>query len=84
MVVENTGRKPIAIGPADFFVRLAEGGRVTTTDGNAPYSGASAQLDPTILDPGDTVRSPLTFDVGERHGRLAYAPDGSPAIVWTF
>jgi hypothetical protein len=85
LTVRNTGSKPIALSPADFVLRIqGEQGRLDTNDGNAPYSGASAQLDPTILDPGDVVRSPLTFDAGGTHGRLAYAPDGSAAIVWTF
>jgi hypothetical protein len=85
LTIRNTGTKPIALSPADFYLRVAgRTGRLDTTDGNAPYSGASAQLDPTILDPGDSVRSPLTFDASGTHGRLAYAPDGSAAIIWTF
>jgi hypothetical protein len=84
MTVANTGRRTITLSPRDFYVRVGDGGRVTTYDGNAPYSGASRQLDETLLEPGDRVRAPLTFDVDGRHGRLAYAPDGSAAIIWTF
>ncbi len=85
MTVANTGRRTITLSPRDFYVRLSDGGhRVSTYDGNAPYSGASRQLDETLLEPGDRVRAPLTFDVDGRHGRLAYAPDGSAAIIWTF
>jgi hypothetical protein len=84
VVIANTGRKPVQVTPANFFVRIGAKGRVTSYDGNAPYSGASAQLDPTVVEPGDRVRAPLTFDVGARHGRLAYAPDGSPAVIWRF
>jgi hypothetical protein len=84
MTVVNTGRRTIALSPRDFYVRIADGDRVTTYDGNAPYSGAPRQLDQTLLEPGDRVSAPLTFDVGGRHGRLAYAPDGSAAVVWTF
>jgi hypothetical protein len=85
MTIANTGRRPIALSPRDFYVKVGDSGqRVSTYDGNAPYSGASRQLDETLLEPGDRVRAPLTFDLKGRHGRLAYAPDGSAAIVWTF
>ena len=84
MTVANIGRRTIALSPRDFFVRISDGARVTTYDGNAPYSGAARQLDQTLLEPGDRVSAPLTFDVDGRHGRLAYAPDGSAAIIWTF
>jgi hypothetical protein len=84
MTISNTGTRTIALSPREFYVRVGDGGRVTTYDGNAPYSGASRQLDQTLLEPGDRVRAPLTFDVDGRHGRLAYAPDGSAAIIWTF
>jgi len=52
--------------------------------GNSPYSGASAQLDNTQIEPGESVTGPLTFDVRGVHGSLAYAPDGSAAITWTY
>ena len=80
----NTGRRAISLAPRDFYVRTSAGRRVTSYDGNSPYSGASAQLDATELDPGQKTAAPLTFDVGTRHGRLAFAPDGSPAVVWTY
>jgi len=84
VVAVNTGRRPISLGPRDFYLRVPGRGRVTSYDGNSPYSGASAQLDPTELDAGQRVAGPLTFDVGRRHGRLAFAPDGSPAVLWTY
>lgn len=84
LTITNTGRRTIAISPRDFYVRVGDGGRVTTYDGNAPYSGAPRQLDQTLLEAGDRMRAPLTFDVDGRHGRLAYAPDDSAAIIWTF
>jgi len=80
----NTGRSPVDVGPSDFFVRVNRQGKVTTLMGNAPYSGASAQLDATQLDAGQSVSGPLTFDVRATHGTLAFAPDGSPAISWTY
>jgi len=80
----NTGRSPVDVGPSDFFVRVSRQGKVTTLMGNAPYSGASAQLDATQLDPGQSLSGPLTFDVRATHGTLAFAPDGSPAISWTY
>jgi hypothetical protein len=84
VTLANTGTRPVAIGPGDFFVKLSRQGKVTTLMGNAPYSGASAQLDTTQLDAGETVSGPLTFDVISPHGTLAFAPDGSPAISWTY
>src|SRR5205085_10829314 len=84
VTVENVGVQSVELGPLDFFARIARHGRVTVDDGNAPYSGASAQLDRTQLDPGQTERGPLTFDVSRPHGRLVFAPDGSPAVTWTF
>jgi hypothetical protein len=82
--VVNTGSKPIDLVPTSFYVRVPGEGRVTSYDGNSPYSGAGRQLDHTELDPGQTVRAPLTFDVRSPHGRLAFAPDGSAAIAWLF
>jgi hypothetical protein len=84
LVVVNTGRRTISLSPRDFYLRIPGRGRVTSYDGNSPYSGASAQLDATELDAGQRLAAPLTFDVGRRHGRLAFAPDGSAAAVWTY
>jgi hypothetical protein len=84
IVAVNTGRRTISLGPRDFSLRIPGRGRVTSYDGNSPYSGAAAQLDATELEAGQRVAAPLTFDVGHRHGRLAFAPDGSPAAVWTY
>lgn len=84
LVIVNTGRRTISLSPRDFSVRIPGRGRVTSYDGNAPYSGASEQLDATEIDAGQRVSAPLTFDVSRVHGRLAFAPDGSPAAVWTF
>jgi hypothetical protein len=84
LVVTNTGSRSILVSPHDFFVRPPSGLHVTSYDGNAPYSGAPRQLDTTQLEPGQRVAAPLTFDVAKPHGRLAYAPDGSTAIAWTF
>lgn len=84
VTIANTGARPVAIGPGDFFVQVSRQGKVTTLMGNAPYSGASAQLDTTQLDAGQSLSGPLTFDVRAPHGSLAFAPDGSPAISWTY
>lgn len=84
IAIANRGAAPVAIGPMDFFVRVAGQGKVTSYDGNSPYSGASRQLDTTELDPGQSVRAPLTFDVRRPHGRLAFAPDRSAAVTWVF
>jgi hypothetical protein len=84
LAVVNTGRRTISLSPRDFVVRIPGRGQVTSYDGNAPYSGASEQLDATELDAGQRLTGSLTFDVSRRHGRLAFAPDGSPAVVWTF
>jgi hypothetical protein len=84
LTVLNTGSKPIHVGPGDFEVKVRGQGTVTSYDGNSPYSGASSQLDNTVLAPGQRVRAPLTFDVKHTHGTLSYAPDGSPALSWRF
>jgi hypothetical protein len=84
LTLANTGTSSVDIGPGDFYVRVSRQGTVTTLMGNAPYSGASAQLDNTQLDAGQTISGPLTFDVRSPHGTLAFAPDGSPAVSWTY
>ena len=84
ITVVNTGGSPVAIGPANFRVRVPGEGTVTTNDGNAPYSGASESLDTTQLDPGQTLRGPLTFDVRRPHGTLSYFPDRTAAVTWRF
>ena len=84
LTIVNRGTEPVAIGPSSFFVRVTGQGKVTVTTGNAPYSGASSQLDSTQIDPGQTLRGPLTFDVRRVHGTLAYAPDGTAAVTWLF
>ena len=84
LTLVNTGTSSVDIGPGDFYVRVSRQGKVTTLMGNAPYSGASAQLDSTQLDAGQTISAPLTFDVIGPHGTLAFAPDGSPAVSWTY
>ena len=84
LTLTNTGSQPVDIGPRNFSVRIPGEGTVGPYDGNAPYSGASQQLDTTQLDPGETVRSPLTFDVRRVHGTLQFVPDRSAAVSWTF
>lgn len=84
VTIANTGSRSVAMGPGDFFVQVSRQGKVTTLMGNSPYSGASAQLDTTQLDAGESLTGPLTFDVRSPHGSLAFAPDGSPAVTWTY
>ena len=84
LTIVNTGSKPVQIGPGNFVVVIPGEGRVTSYDGNGPYSGAHAQLDNTELAPGDVVRAPLSFDVRTTHGRLLFVPDSSAAVVWRF
>jgi hypothetical protein len=84
ITIVNTGGTPIDIGPANFRVRIAGEGTVTTTSGNAPYSGASEQLDTTEIDPGQSLSGPLTFDVRRPHGVLSYVPDRTAAVTWRF
>ena len=84
LVIVNTGSKPVALSPHDFLVRIAKQGTVTSYDGNSPYSGASRQLDTTQLEPGDTDKAPLTFDVRATHGRFDYRPGGVTVAVWSF
>jgi hypothetical protein len=84
LTIVNTGSQPVDLGPPNFHVRIAGEGVVTAYDGNAPYSGASRQLDSTELAPGERVRAPLTFDVRSPHGVLMYLPDRSAAVTWRF
>ena len=84
LVVVNTGSQPVQLSPGNFVVRVAGQGSVTPFDGNAPYSGAPAQLTTTVLSPGETLRSPVTFDVRRPTGRLSYVPDRSPAVTWIY
>jgi hypothetical protein len=84
LTIINTGRKPVQIGPGNFALTVAGQGRVTSYDGNGPYSGARAQLDTTEISPGDVIRAPLSFDVRTPHGRLLFLPDRSAAVMWRF
>ena len=84
LTIVNTGTKPVQIGPGNFVVAIPAEGRVTSYDGNGPYSGAPAQLDNTELAPGEVLRAPLSFDVRTPHGRLLFVPDNSAAVVWLF
>jgi hypothetical protein len=84
LTITNVGRRPVGVGPGDFAVVVDGEGRVTSYDGNSPYSGGGRQLDPTELGPGDVVRAPLTFDVHNRHGRFGYYPDRSAAVTWVY
>ena len=84
LTITNTGRKPVQIGPANFVLTVPAQGRVTSYDGNGPYSGAHAQLDTTEIAPGDVIRAPLSFDVRTPHGRLLFVPDSSAAVIWRF
>jgi hypothetical protein len=84
LTIANTGRKPVQIGPGNFVVAIPGEGRVTSYDGNGPYSGAHTQLDNTEVAPGEIVQAPLSFDVRRPHGRLLFVPDSSAAVVWRF
>jgi hypothetical protein len=84
LTITNTGSKSVQIGPANFVLTVPGQGRVTSYDGNGPYSGAHAQLDTTEIAPGDVIRAPLSFDVRTPHGRLLFVPDSSAAVIWRF
>ena len=84
LVIVNTGDQPVVINPRDFVVQILKQGRVTSYDGNSPYSGASRQLDTTELEPGDSDHAPLTYDVRARHGRFDYRPGNNTVAEWTF
>jgi hypothetical protein len=84
LTIRNTGGKPVQLGPGNFALVVPHQGRVTSYDGNGPYSGAHAQLDTTELEPGDVISAPLSFDVRTPHGRLLFLPDRTAAVVWRF
>ncbi len=82
-LTNDTGGQ-VKLGPLDFFVTVGDADHVTVHDGNAKYSGAGPQLDPTFLSPGQHRSAQITFDVSGTHGRLTYAPDGETVCYWTF
>ena len=84
LTIANVGRKPVLLGPGNFVVAVQGEGRVTSYDGNAPYSGAPRQLDTTQIAPGEVLRAPLTFDVRRAHGRLLFVPDSTAAVTWVY
>src|SRR4051812_8920667 len=67
LTIANTGSKPVQIGPGNFVVVVPGEGRVTSYDGNGPYSGAHAQLDNTEAAAGEVLRAPISFDVRSPH-----------------
>lgn len=84
VTLHNTGSVTLLVRPQQFYVQVPKQGKVTTTEGAAPYSGASQQLDQTELAGGDTLTGQLTFDVVSPHGVFVYAPSGPPALSWTY
>lgn len=84
LIIKNTGQQSLLIERLDFYVKTPGLGKITTNDGNAPYSGSPRQLDSTLLAPGKTLSNNLTFDVSRPRGTFYYAPGGKPSIAWTF
>jgi hypothetical protein len=84
LVIKNSGQTPLLIERLDFYVKTPGLGKVTTNDGNAPYSGSSRQLDTTPLAPGKTLHNNLTFDVSNPKGTFYYAPGSKPTAAWKF
>lgn len=82
--VTSVGGQSALVSGEDFYVLLADGKKVTTNDGNGPYSGASQAFATTALDPGETVTGPLTFDVAKQRGQVVFAPASAPACSWRF
>jgi hypothetical protein len=82
--IENTGQTPLLIDRLDFYVKTPGLGKITTNDGNAPYSGSPRQLDTTPLAPGLKLHNNLTFDMSKMKGTFYYAPGGKPTAAWTF
>lgn len=82
--VASVGALPALVRPEDFTVRQPGRPRTTTEDGNAPYSGAPQALNPTVVDPGETVTGPLTYDLASRSGEVVYAPQSGPGCSWRF
>jgi hypothetical protein len=84
LVIKNSGQTPLLIERLDFYIKTPGLGKVTTNDGNAPYSGSPRQLDTTPLAPGKTLHNNLTFDVSHPSGTFYYAPGNKPTAAWTF
>jgi hypothetical protein len=84
ITIVNTGSRVVEVVPATLKLHVPGLGTITSYDGNAPYSGASRQLDNTELDPGQRVSAPLTFDVNGVHGVFEFVPDNSVAVSWRY
>ena len=84
LTIKNTGQASLLIERLDFYVKTPGLGKITTNDGEAPYSGSPQQLDSTLLAPGKKLTNNLTFDVSHPKGTFYYAPGGKPSVAWTF
>lgn len=80
----SVGSASVFVAPSDFYVTQPGRPKLTTDDGNAPFSGASQAFNATAADPGETVTGPLTFDVPPGTGQVVYAPESTPACSWRF
>lgn len=72
----DTGEMGFNTAPQDFYVIGADGTRYSLA---APGNFSTPSLDAADqLDPGDTLKGLVSFDVPGTHGHLMYSPTGGP------
>jgi hypothetical protein len=80
-----TGSGTFDVNPFDFYVRGPDGQHYGYGEGNAVMAGGDGGLDAATLNPGETVKGTVTFDVPDQHGVLVYAPGLGRALgSWTY
>jgi hypothetical protein len=84
VTLTNLATTGLLVDPTRFVLTTSSGRRLTVDSGNAPSSGASHVLDPTLLTPRGSDAGPLIFDTPGLHGRIVYAPAGHSECTWTF
>jgi hypothetical protein len=84
VTLTNLASTVLRVDPTEFGLTTTSGRRLTVDSGNAPYSGASHVLDPTVLMPRGSDHGPLIYDTPDLHGRITYAPSGHSGCTWTF
>lgn len=72
------------INPFDFYFRATDGRHLDLTAGNAVEATRDDDLSATTLNPGETVKGTIVFDLPGTHGELVYAPLSQALGSWNF
>lgn len=85
VTAKATGSATFDVNPFNFYVRGSDGQHYEYGDGNSIEAGGDGDLNAATLNPGETVKGTVTFDVPDQHGVLVYAPALGRALAsWTF